>query len=294
MEEKKTLTEEETRAFYAEWLEQPEWNFNVSLRLLACPPCLEWEDCIRANMPKGQKKTLPPPKERLWWYPTDEEIGREAAQRERIAQHNREVVAENRWKDKFLSEHPCLLAMNANKLGKLILLAIRTKLFLYDGDGLQSLWRPLDFIKWAWEEPGVTVPQPLADWYDEQMTKRRAIKRTTEVTAALAAPMQAAPKASPEEETSISATDGRPQKLPVLVNISLWVGQSAEVAYKILKNKYDDLDLIALILHDTCNDTKQEKSRLLMSSQLDEKSRVKQFNRMLKRAKKRYKTTYIE
>jgi len=296
MTDEKTLKEEETRAYYAQWLEKPLWRLGQAERLLACPPCLDVEFCelARSEPPTTPKKIEKAPshewQERWFKSGWNEKVcPRPVPTFEDVPETD-----EDREKRKILAR-PCQKNLINHRLRELIDYDLRTGLFPSDKRGmvrpgaalpfiLDSVnilrqWlidrvEPLAVIEWAMSKPGVTVPQPILDCYYKQKAHCAAIEAG--------------------EVASIPASDEEPQKLPIFVNVSLWAGQSAEVAYKILKKKYDDLDLIALILHDTCNGTKQEKSRLLMPSQSDEKSRVKQFNRMLKRAEKRYKITYIE
>jgi len=91
---------------------------------------------------------------------------------------------------------------------------------------------------------------------------------------------------------SHSAKKETPDFISVTIDIRPWAGKTAKVAYEALKGVYED-DLIALIMEETCkSSTKLAMALQLLPTQSDDDSRVKQFNRMVKRARKRYKITY--
>ena len=84
-------------------------------------------------------------------------------------------------------------------------------------------------------------------------------------------------------------------KIAVTIDTRPWAGQKAKVAYEILRDKYDDRDIIALVLEERFpSSTQKDLSYLLMPRQDSDDSRVKQFRRMVNRARKRYKITYLD
>ena len=194
--ERESVTEEKYPTTYAEWLAEPFWNFQETLRLLFCPPGPDGKLCpdvilcwnIVLNQPREWKfireRVLEP---NMWGGSSYKMVSRKV----RVVE-----TKEDQEKKKFL-ERQCVKNLYVSKCYRLMLRDRR----LSDGDkdrypeDKPGAVKPRAAIEWALSND-LTLPQPLLDWYNQRKAARQAIEQAGKAVA-IAPTIKAAPKARP-------------------------------------------------------------------------------------------------